>query len=124
MLLGADITAQFATIYSIGFEIMHHRLAHPSKDVIIKAKKHIKDFPDVQVLKEHLCPGCGQGKMTNKAFPPSNLRASEPFELMHSDVITYPIESYKKFKYSIVFYCHEYSSLPQKYHTYVRKFVT
>ena len=109
MLLGADITAQFVTISSIDFKIMHHQLAHPSKDVIIKAKKHIKDFPDMQVPKEHLCPGCEQGKMTNKAFPPSNLRASEPFELVHSDVITYPIESYKKFKYSIVFY-DDYSS--------------
>ena len=108
-LLGAEITVQFVTIYSIDFEIMHRWLAHPSKDVIIKAKKHIKDFPDVQVPKEHLCPGCEQGKMTNKAFPPSNLRASEPFELMHSDVIAYPIESYKKFKYSIFFY-DDYSS--------------
>ena len=109
MLLGTDITAKFATIYSIDFEIMHLQLAHPSKDVIIKAKKHIKDFPDVQVPKEHLCPGCEQGEMTNKAFFPSNLRASEPFELVHSDVITYPIESYKKFKYSIVFH-DDYSS--------------
>ena len=74
---------QFMTNYSINFEIMHCQLAHPSKDVIIKAKKHIKDFPDVQVPKEYLCPGCEQGKMTNKAFPPSNLRASEPFELVH-----------------------------------------
>ena len=47
--------------------------------------------------------------MTNKAFPPPNLRALEPFKLVHSDVITYPIESYKKFKYSIVFY-DDYSS--------------
>ena len=108
-LLGAEITAQFATIYSINFEIMHRWLAHPSKDVIIKAKKHIKDFPDVQVPKEHLCPGCEQGKMTNKVFPPSSLRASEPFELVHSDIITYPIKSYKKFKYLIVFY-DDYSS--------------
>ena len=108
-LLGAEITVQFATIYSIDFEIMHRWLAHPSKDMIIKAKKHIKDFPDVQVPKENLCPGCEQGKMTNKTFPPSNLRASEPFELVHSDIITYPIESYKKFKYSIIFY-DDYSS--------------
>ena len=77
--------------------------------MIIKAKKHIKDFPAVQVPKEHLCPGCKQGKMTNKAFPPSDLRASEPFELVHSDVVTYPIESYKRFKYLIIFY-DDYSS--------------
>ena len=37
--LGADTSAQIATIHSIDFEIMHCRLAHLSKDVIIKAKK-------------------------------------------------------------------------------------
>ena len=104
MHLGANINAQIVTIHSIDFEIMHHQLAHLSKDVIIKAKKHIKDFPDVQIPKEHLCPGCELGKMINKAFPPSNLRATKAFELVHSDVVTYPIKSYKKFKYSIVFY--------------------
>lgn len=83
---------------------MHHRLAHPSKEVIQKAGKHVKDFPHVEIPKEHVCPGCAQGKMTNKAFPPSNLRASAPFELIYLDLKQFPIESYHKFKYSIVFY--------------------
>ena len=65
------------------------------------------------LLQLKLLPKCwanvSQGKMTNKAFPPSSLRATQPFELVHSDVVTYPIESYKKFKYSIVFY-DDYSS--------------
>ena len=47
--------------------------------------------------------------MTNKAFPPSNIRATKAFELVHSDIVTYSIESYKKIKYSIVFY-DDYSS--------------
>jgi hypothetical protein len=44
-LLGAQLTAaKIETIYSADFETMHRRLAHPSKEVIQKAGKHIKDF--------------------------------------------------------------------------------
>jgi len=42
--------------------------------------------------------------MTSKSFPTSNERASEPFELIHSDLKSFPIESYHKYKYAIVFY--------------------
>ena len=39
-----------------------------------------------------------------KPFPTSDKRASEPFELIHSDLKSFPIESYRKYKYSIVYY--------------------
>ena len=42
--------------------------------------------------------------MSNESFPPSTQRATEPFELIHSDLKSFPIESYHRFKYSIVFY--------------------
>ena len=103
-LVGRQNCAEVSTIYAVDFEVMHRRLAHPSNDVMRRAGRHIKDFPDVQVPKEHLCPGCAQGKMTNKSFPPSEVRASVPFELIHSDLKSFPIESYHKFKYAIVFY--------------------
>ena len=41
--------------------------------------------------------------MTQKPFPPSNTWATEPFELVHSDLKMYPVKSYRKYKYSIVF---------------------
>ena len=34
----------------------------------------------------------------------SEKRATEPFELIHSDLKLFPTESYRKYKYSIVFY--------------------
>ena len=96
-------------VYNIDFETMHRRLAHPSKDVLLKAGKYVKDFPSIQIPNEHICPGCAQGKMPNKAFHPSAERASEPFELVHSDLKSFPIDSYHKFQYAIVFY-DDYSS--------------
>ena len=91
------------TIYKMDFETMHRRLAHPSNEVLRKAGEHTKDFPDIEIQESHVCPGCAQGKMTNKSFPASEKRAAEPFELIHSDLKSFPIESYRKYKYSIVF---------------------
>jgi hypothetical protein len=83
---------------------MHCCLAHPSKEVLQKARKYVKDFPDFPIPEEvHVCPRCAQGKMTNKSFPPSESRETVPFALVHSDLKLFPIESYHKYKYSIIF---------------------
>ena len=75
-----------------------------------KARKHLKDFPWIEIPSEdHVCPGCVQGKMTNHPFPVTTQRASQPFELIHSDLESFPIESYHRFKYVIVFF-EDYSS--------------
>jgi len=101
----ADIYGVLNTVYTIDYETIHKRLAHPSKDVIQKARKHLKDFPDVVIPDtEHICPGCLKGKMVNRPFPPSTRRATRPFQLIHSDLKSFPIESYHRYKYSIVFF--------------------
>jgi hypothetical protein len=40
------------TIYGIDYEIMHRRLAHPSKEVLLRGRKHLKDFPEIEFPKE------------------------------------------------------------------------
>ena len=105
-LIGSEMDTHkaFFSIYGIDYEIMHKRMAHPSKEVLQKAWKHLKGFPEIEFPKEeHLCPGCAQGKMTNRSFPPSTRRASLPFQLIHSDLKSFPIESYHKHRYVIVF---------------------
>jgi len=96
-LLGTKVDTRIKTIYMVDFETMHQRLAHPSNDVMRQAGKYVKDFPKVEIPTEHFCPGCAQGKMPNKAFPPTETRATEPFELIHSDLKSFPIDSYHKF---------------------------
>jgi hypothetical protein len=95
--------AAFTLAHRLG-EISHHRLAHPSPEVMRKARKHLKNCPQVDIPKEHICPGCAQGKMTNKTFPPTGTRATKPFEMIHADLKEFPIESYQKYKYSLVLY--------------------
>src|SRR6202000_3384537 len=98
------------SVYEIDYEVLHRRLAHPSREVLLKARKHLKDFPAIDFpIVERICQGCLQGKMTNRPFFPSTKRASQPFELIHSDLKSFPIESYHKYKYVIVFY-DDYSS--------------
>ena len=66
-------------IYTIDFEVMHHHLAHPSKEVLQKARKHVKESPEISIPEgAHVCPGCAQEKMTNKSFPPSESRETMP----------------------------------------------
>jgi len=97
-------------IFLPDYETYHHRLAHPSKEVLQKAEKYVKGFPSgIQIPHQHICPGCEQGKKANKSFPPSKTRATKPFQIIHSDLKSFPTESYHKYKYAIVF-LDDYSS--------------
>jgi transposase InsO family protein len=93
-------------VYKVDKHIMHQRFAHPSKDVLCKARRHTADFPDVDLQSPmpHLCDGCEQGKMTQRSFPPNDTRASRPFEVIHSDLKTYPINSVHNYKYVMTFF--------------------
>jgi hypothetical protein len=103
-LLGTQEDSASDTVYKVDYSTMHQRLLHPSDEVLRRAFRYIEDFPKVEIPEKHICPGCAQGKMTNKSFPTSNVRATEPFELVHSDLKMFPIESYHKYRYAIVFY--------------------
>src|SRR5258708_21830781 len=99
-----DIYMALNPFYGIDYETIHRQLVHPYKEVLLKARKHLKDFPEIEFpTEEHPCPGCAQGKMTNRSFPPSTRRASQPFELIHSNLKSFPIDSYHKYRYAIVF---------------------
>ncbi|KAL7284521.1 hypothetical protein ACG7TL_001812 [Trametes sanguinea] len=94
----------FPTVCKIDYQTMHRRLGHPSKDVLRHAREHIADFPTIKFPKEEpLCRGCAEGKMPLRSFPPSTRRASRPFELIHSDLKSFPVDSYHKYKYAIMF---------------------
>ena len=102
-LLGTEVDYSLSTVYNVDFKIMHQCLMHPSGEVLQKAGKYVKDFPDIKIPSEHFCPGCAQGKMTQKPFPASETRATELFELIHSDLKMQPVESYRKYRYTITF---------------------
>jgi len=94
-----------ASMSKVNYNIMHRRFGHPSKEVLQHAQKHTQHFLEIHFPTEDcVCPGCALGKMPNRAFPENKRRASKPFELVHSDLKSFPVTSYRKFKYVITFY--------------------
>ena len=72
---------------------------------------YVKDFPDVYIpSNEPVCPGCQLGKQPNHPFTHNEMHATKPFELVHSDLKSFPVESYHKFKYAVIFY-DDYTSM-------------
>jgi hypothetical protein len=93
------------SLASVDYDLLHRPMGHPSKDVLRAARKHLKDFPDVKIpMQDPICPGCQLGKQPNRSFPHTEHRATTPFELIHSDLKSFEVESYHKYKYAIVYY--------------------
>ena len=92
-------------VYSVDFDTWHRRMGHPSNQVLDKMRTNTQNFPsDLRVPKDHSpCRGCAEGKMHSRSFPDSEIRASKPFERVHSDLKQFPKISYGKFKYFISF---------------------
>ena len=103
---GENVQNIYVNVNTVDYSTMHRRFAHPSKDVLAKAKEHTSGFPGkVEAPKDSpICRGCAQGKMHSKSFLPSKYRAKELFELIHSDLKSFPVDSYHKYKYYILYY--------------------
>ena len=83
---------------------MHRRLGHPSTTVLRRAQGSTAGFPSIKFpTKTPLCPGCALGKMHNLSFPPSKNRTKERLIRIHSDIKSFPLESYHRYKYFISF---------------------
>ena len=94
-----------ASMSKVDYDIMHQRFGHPSKDVLRRVQKHTLHFPEIHFPSEDcVCPGCALGKMPNQAFPENERCASKPFELVHSDLKSFLVPLYRKYKYVITFY--------------------
>ena len=89
---------------TLTYDIVHCHLGHPSKVVIHHACKHTWNFPDIEIPNtDSICPGCTMGKLPNRSFPPSEHCATHSFELIHSDIKSFPTESYHCYWYIITF---------------------
>jgi hypothetical protein len=86
-------------------DLAHKHFAHLSKKVLRKFPSATIGFLVVTgKLSTTFCSRCAQGKMHQHAFPLSKHCANEPFEMIHSNLKLFPIESYHWYKYVIVFY--------------------
>ena len=94
-----------ASVSKVDYDIMHWRFGHPSKTELRHVQKHTQRFLEIHFPTEDcICPGCALGKMSNQAFPENPRRAAKAFELVHSDLKSFPVPLYRKYKYIITFY--------------------
>ena len=90
---------------AVDYDTLHRRLGHPSRDVLRHARKHTDKCPHVEFPKEDsICRGCAEGKMPSQSYPLDLRQASKPFELVHTDLKEFPVPSYHKHKYTILYY--------------------
>jgi transposase InsO family protein len=104
----SDIEAKnvYPCVYSVDHNLMHKRLGHPSRDVLQHSKDNTKGFPEGVTIPSKLpvCPGCAKGKMPATAHPPSTSRATAAFQRIHSDLKSFLVESYHRYKYFVTFF--------------------
>jgi len=82
-------------VFMTDYDLLHCRLGHPSKDVQKQTQQHTAGLPDVKIpCKMLICPGYALGKMSQQLFPSLGKQATQPLIKIHSDLKSFPIESY------------------------------
>ena len=90
----------------IDYDVLHRRFGHPSKQVLRNLPRSVENLPpniNIPSKDTSPCPGCAKGKMPAAPHPLRFERAKSSLELIHSDVMEYPVISYHKYKWAIVF---------------------
>ncbi len=105
-IIKTDNTALMMSSINVdGYEIWHQRMSHPSQQILKIGSKYLQGFPSLNIPKNlGPCDGCLKGKAVSKHFPLSEKRATLPFEKIHCDLMTFPIQSYYKQKYLLVIF--------------------
>jgi len=92
------------SVFTTDYDLLHRRRGHPSKDMQKQTQQHTAGLPDVKIpCKMPICPGCALGKMSQQPFTSLGKRATHPLDKIHSDLKSFPIESYHRWKYFISF---------------------
>lgn len=68
------------------YKTWHRRFGHAGKEALSKLPKNVKGVDAVDPPNSEPCEGCAYGKSHRSSFPPSEKRASEPLELVHTDL--------------------------------------
>ena len=123
-------SSAFAAISS---EVWHNRLGHPGDQVLSFLRNN--DFIRCNNYKTlSVCHGCQLGKHCRLPFSASVTKTYAPFDIIHTDLFTYPLRSPTGFRYYLLFlddYSHYLWVFPLKnksdvfltfvrFHTYVK----
>ncbi|KAL7280538.1 hypothetical protein ACG7TL_005470, partial [Trametes sanguinea] len=68
------------------YKTWHRRFGHAGKEALRHLPKNVKGVDHVDPADDEPCKGCAYGKSHRLPFPPSEKRATEPLELIHTDL--------------------------------------
>ncbi|KAL7284388.1 hypothetical protein ACG7TL_001678, partial [Trametes sanguinea] len=68
------------------YKTWHRRFGHAGKEALRHLPKNVKGVDHVDPADDEPCEGCAYGKSHRLPFPPSEKRATEPLELVHTDL--------------------------------------
>ena len=91
--------------FSASITDWHHRLAHPN-DQTMKFLLSSNAFSCNKRDLSHICSACQFGKQIKLPFIHSNTTVDHPFDLIHSDLWTSPVQSASGIKYYVLFLDH------------------
>lgn len=83
--------------------VWHSRLGHPTNDIVHTMLKSAS-LPILLDSPMHVCPHCLSGKMHQLPFSSTHVKASFPFQRVHSDVWgPFPCKSTNGYQYVVIF---------------------
>ena len=83
--------------------IIHNRHGHASHQALSKCQTACKGFLTkyVQPSTVKICQGCTYGGTTKAIYTQSKKRSTEKLQLLHMDLIKFPVQSYNHYKYAL-----------------------
>jgi len=90
-------TVQCATVTNNfnSYDLWHSRLGHPNPQTMRHATCATDGIEKLDIpTKTPLCPDCQIGKMPSRSFPSSEKRADKILEMVHCDLVEFPVLSY------------------------------
>jgi hypothetical protein len=85
------------------YDLWHKCFGHPGKKSIEELRGKVKGVPDCITAPANPkpCDGCEFGKSKHAAFPSLESRTEHPLDLIHMDLVEYPVQSIDGYCYTL-----------------------
>jgi len=96
-----SLSAKTGMVYAADYSIWYQRMGHPGDDILQKLPDIVKGAPKLITIPmaKKPCEACAKGKMPSHSFPPSELCAMKPFQIIHSDINDMIKQSFNGYHY-------------------------
>jgi transposase InsO family protein len=85
------------------YDLWHRHFGHPGKKSVEELPGKVKGVPDhiTALANPKPCDGCKFGKSKHAVFPSSESRTEHLLDLIHMDLVEYPVQSIDGYHYTL-----------------------